>query len=185
MMYQMRYNVFWKTFDVLLWIRWIKDVKILDYDKSHIICAFLIINRHTNDTKCTFMHQCALMSRCFCLRNWLHDNIDVFNTDIDAVFLAFSSVCVIKIFPELNTDFKCPHPRLEFCHKSKQIFTTQRRWRQFLYDNCSTSRSHTVDRKTENYKKLFIVKFLLNLRKRSSLEMVHFFLRSVYFVFLI
>ena len=40
--------------------------------------------------------------------------------------------------------------------------------------------SHIVDRKTENYKKLFIVNFHQNLRKRSSLEMVRFFLRSVY-----
>ena len=40
--------------------------------------------------------------------------------------------------------------------------------------------SHIVDRKTENYKKLFFVKIRQNLRKRSSLKMVLFFLRSVY-----
>ena len=38
--------------------------------------------------------------------------------------------------------------------------------------------SHIVDRKTENYKKLFIVNFHQNPRKRSILEMVRFFLRS-------
>ena len=41
--------------------------------------------------------------------------------------------------------------------------------------------SHIVDRQIENNKKLFIVNFHQNLRKRSSLEMVHFFLRSVYY----
>ena len=73
-----------------------KDVKVLDYDKSHITCAFLTINRRTNDSKCASMHQCNLMSRYFCLRNCLHDYIDVFfllNTDTDAVFLAFCGVC--------------------------------------------------------------------------------------------
>ena len=43
--------------------------------------------------------------------------------------------------------------------------------------------SHIADRKTENYKKLFFfVKFYQNLRKKSSLKMVRFFLRSVYIV---
>ena len=40
--------------------------------------------------------------------------------------------------------------------------------------------SHIVDRKTENYKTRCFVKFHQNLRKRSSLKMVRFFLRSVY-----
>ena len=43
-------------------------------------------------------------------------------------------VCVNKIPPELNTDFECPRPRLEFCHKSKQVFRTQKRGRNILYD---------------------------------------------------
>ena len=42
--------------------------------------------------------------------------------------------------------------------------------------------SHIVDRKTEIYKKIFIVKFQQNLRKGNSLEMVCFFLRSVQFL---
>ena len=48
------------------------------------------------------------------------------------------------------------------CHKSKQVFTTQRRWRQILYlcmiiearlipvDVIWRFMSHIVDRKTEN-----------------------------------
>ena len=32
---------------------------------------------------------------------------------------------VIKFSPELNADCKCPHPKLEICHKSRQVFTTQ------------------------------------------------------------
>ena len=102
-------------------------------------------------------------------------------------------MCVIKSSPEVNTDFECPHPKLEFCHKSKQfLFSTQRRWRQFLYfcmiiearlisvDLIWHFMHHIVVRKTENYKKLFIIKFHQNLRKSSSLDMVRFFLRSVY-----
>ena len=100
---------------------------------------------------------------------------------------------VIKISPELNTDFEFPHPMLEFCHKSKQAFTAQRRWCQVLYFCMINAArfiplgviwrfiSHIVDRKTENSKKLFIIKFHEILRKRSRLEMVHFFFRSVYF----
>ena len=77
-------------------------------------------------------------------------------------------------------------------HKSKQVFTTQRRWRQNLYlcmiiaarlipvDVIWRFMSHIVDRKTENYKKLFIVNFHQNLRKGSSLEIVRFFLRLAY-----
>ena len=49
------------------------------------------------------------------------------NAVIDVEFLAFSAVSVFKISPKLNTDFECPHPRLELCHKSKQKFTSQRR----------------------------------------------------------
>ena len=74
----------------------------------------------------------------------------------------------MKISPKINTDFECPHPRLEFCHKSKQDFTTQRRQRQILYfcmiiaarlvpvDVISRFMSYIVDRKTENYMKLFL-----------------------------
>ena len=40
------------------------------------------------------------------------------NADIDAVFQAFCGFC-LKMSSKLNTDFECPHPRLEFCHKSK------------------------------------------------------------------
>ena len=55
---------------------------------------FLIINRRTNDSKCVFMLHCALMSRWFCLRNWLQIILTFFlNTDIDAVFLAFCGGC--------------------------------------------------------------------------------------------
>ena len=39
--------------------------------------------------------------------------------------------------------------------------------------------SHIIDRKTENHKKLFFVKFQ-NLRTISSLKMMRFFLCSVY-----
>ena len=101
-------------------------------------------------------------------------------------------VCAIKISPKLNTDFESPHPRLEIRHKSKQDFTTQRRWRQILYfcmiiaarlipvDVIWHFMYYIVDRTTQNYKKLFIVKFHQNERKKSHLEMVRFFLRSVY-----
>ena len=33
-----------------------------------------------------------------------------------------SVVLVIKISPELNTGFECPHPKLEICPKSQQVF---------------------------------------------------------------
>ena len=101
-------------------------------------------------------------------------------------------VSIIKISPELNTNFECNQPRLEFCHKSKQNVTTQRRWRHILYfcmnnvarllpvDVTWRFMSHIVDWKTENYKKLFFVKLHHIL---SSLKMVCFFLRSIYNIF--
>ena len=44
-----------------------------------------------------------------------------------------SVVLVIKISPELNADLECPHPKLEVCYKSQQVFATQKCWRQLLY----------------------------------------------------
>ena len=76
-MNETRYNVFWKTFDVLLRLRRKKTSKSSNMTKVTLHMPFLIINRHSNDSKCAFMLHCAFMS-CFCLCNWLHDNIDVF-----------------------------------------------------------------------------------------------------------
>ena len=101
---------------------------------------------------------------------------------------------IIKISPEFKYRLWMPssYARIKFCYKTKKVFTTQRRWRQILYFCMIIAArlipvnviwrfmSHIVNRKTENHKKLFIVKFHQNLRKRSSLEMVRFFLRSVY-----
>ena len=39
MMHQTRCNGFWKTFDALLRLRRTKDVKVLEYDTSHIARA--------------------------------------------------------------------------------------------------------------------------------------------------
>ena len=49
---------------------------------------------------------------------------------------------VIKISLNLNTSFECPHPRLEFCHKSKQ-YDSETLTSNFvlLYDYRSTSSS--------------------------------------------
>ena len=101
-------------------------------------------------------------------------------------------ISVIEISPELNTDFECPYARLEFFHKGKQDFATQRRWSQILYFCMIIAArlvsvgviwrfmSHIVEKKTEIYKKLFFLKLHENLRKRSCLKMERFFLRSVY-----
>ena len=87
-------------------------------------------------------------------------------------------VCIIKISPELNTDFECPHPWLEFWHKSKQVFTTQTScFFVLLYDYRSTSNScrhnlsflsHIVDRKTENYKKIICCKIPSEYKKKDQ-----------------
>ena len=37
-------------------------------------------------------------------------------------YFELSVVLVIKISPELNADFECPHPKLEIWRKSKQVF---------------------------------------------------------------
>ena len=37
-----------------------------------------------------------------------------------------SVVIVIKMSQELNADFEYPHTQLEICHKSQQIFATQK-----------------------------------------------------------
>ena len=41
-------------------------------------------------------------------------------------YIERSVVLVIKISPELNEDFECPHPELEICKKSQQIFAIQK-----------------------------------------------------------
>ena len=99
---------------------------------------------------------------------------------------------VIKFSPELNADCKCPNSKLEIRHKSRQVFITQKCWRQILYfcmfilshlfpvDVIWRFMSHVVEKKAENCKKLFIVTFHLNRRKNNVLEMVRFLFRSVY-----
>ena len=44
-----------------------------------------------------------------------------------------SVVLAIKISPELNADFECPHPKLEICHKSQQVFATQKVFFLYVY----------------------------------------------------
>ena len=99
---------------------------------------------------------------------------------------------VIKISDELHVDFKCLHSKLEICHNSHQVFTTQKRWRQILYfcifiisrlfpvEVIWRFRSHIVEKKAENYKNIFIVIFHPNRRKNNIVEIVRFFFRSVY-----
>ena len=99
----------------------------------------------------------------------------------------------IKFYPEVNTDFESPHSKLEICHKSQHMFTSQKRWRQILYfcmfiisrplpfDVIWCFTAHIVEKKTETHKKLFIVTFHQNLWKSTILKTVRSFLRSVYY----
>ena len=40
-------------------------------------------------------------------------------------FFKSSVAPVIKMYPELNANFKCPHSKREYCHKSQPLSTTQ------------------------------------------------------------
>ena len=56
-----------------------------------------------------------------------NDYIDVcFLIQILTEYSESSVALVIKISPELNTDFECSYSTLEIGHKSQHVFTTQK-----------------------------------------------------------
>ena len=153
----------------------------------------LILKWHTNDSDCDFTLFYSRISRSMAF--YLIDgNIywRCFLMQILTWYFERSVVRVIKISPELNADFKCPHPKLEICHKSQQVFATQKCWRQilcfcmfivsrrlFFIDVIWCFMYESVETNAENYQKWFIVKFLRNRTKGSIVKLVRFF-RSVY-----
>ena len=98
---------------------------------------------------------------------------------------SFPTVSAIKLSYDFNTDFEYPHAKLKSAtrvNRFLQLGNTDVNFCMFIVSRLIPSdfMPHIVEAKAENYKKLFIVEFHQNLNKRSSLEMLRFFFRSVY-----
>ena len=95
---------------------------------------FLILKWHTNDSNCDFTLFYSWISRSMAF--YLIDGNKYwrcFLIQILTWYFERSVVPVIKISPELNADFECPHPKLEICQaRSQQFFATQKCWRLIL-----------------------------------------------------
>ena len=95
---------------------------------------FLILKWHFNDSKCDFTLFYFRIPRSMAF--YLIDGNKYWRRFLMQKLMWYferSVVLVIKISPELNADFECPHPKLEICHKGRQVFATQKCWRQIFF----------------------------------------------------
>ena len=128
--YQKQCYIFRKIFVYVMAITPVKSRRHLRiWQALHYTCIFLFIIGGIYDSKCYVTLLDSQISRCFRLPNWgqwLYWRL--FLMQISTQYFKSSVVPVIKIYPELNSDFECPHSNLEICHKSQHLFTIQKRW---------------------------------------------------------